>query len=152
MGNRSQVSLGTHLTARYRQTEGATFSDSYNPWDMEAHVDLSPPPPPHLGTLGTAGSTQRWQQGCLGPRQQQTGQAAEHVLCIAMDRWGDWCRIAWVGWGRRIQNRVSGEPCLGSKVEAPFLYPVWLQSCQTYPATVGVSGLQAAGHEGYSSY
>lgn len=44
MGNRSQVSLGTHLTARYRQTEGATFSDSHDPWDMEAHVDLSPPP------------------------------------------------------------------------------------------------------------
>lgn len=72
MGNRSQVSLGTHLTARYRQTEGATFSDSHDPWDTEAHVDLSPPPP-DLGTLGTAGSMQRWQQGCLGPRQQQTG-------------------------------------------------------------------------------
>lgn len=58
MGNRGQVSLGTHLTARYRQPEGATFSDSHDPWDTEAHVDLSLPPP-DLGTLGTAGSMQR---------------------------------------------------------------------------------------------
>lgn len=44
-GDRSQVSLGTHLTARRRQTGGATVSYSHDPWDMEAHVDLSSPTP-----------------------------------------------------------------------------------------------------------
>lgn len=68
MGNRSQVSLGTHLTARYRQTEGATFSDSYNPWDMEAHVDQSPPPTLTWGLWGQqeahkGGNRDAWDQG-----------------------------------------------------------------------------------------
>lgn len=79
MENSGQASLGTHLTARHRQTGGATFSCSRDLWDTEAHVGLSPPPP-DLGIMGRAGSIQRWQQ--------QMSQAAEDVLCIAIDSWG----------------------------------------------------------------
>ena len=48
------------------------------------------------------------------------GQAAEHVTCIAMDRWGGCVWVSQVGWGRRIQNRVSG----ALELRFPFPYPV----------------------------
>lgn len=87
IGNRSQASLGTHLTTRRRQTGGVTFSCSRDPWDTEAHVGLSPPPP-DLGILGDSWKHAEVATEMHGTEQQQMSQAAEHMLCIAMGNWG----------------------------------------------------------------
>lgn len=77
----------THLTTRRRQTGGVTFSCSRDPRDTEAHVGLSPPLP-DLGILGDSWKHAEVATEMHGTEQQQTSQAAEHMLCIAMGSWG----------------------------------------------------------------
>lgn len=47
------------------------------------------PPTTTTTELGTPGSESTWRhrQGCLGPRQQQTGQALEGGLHMAVNSW-----------------------------------------------------------------
>lgn len=105
---RTQACIETYLIAKRRQPKGlATFLRSHHPWDMEVGTCGPEPPKTELGTPGSE-STWRHRQGCLGPRQQQTGQALEGGLHTAIDSWEE---LVWgpprAALGRRIRHGVS---------------------------------------------